>query len=578
MPVQGSIDSLKQVENNTDKNRVYEQVEKMPQFPGGEKALLDYISRNMRYPTEASRYGIQGKIVVEFIINELGKVSDVSVLHGIDPDIDYEGLRVISSLPDWLPGEENGKKVSVRYTIPLTFRLEVDKSLRPAAILDGKLLPIDFDIKKLNKDSVESVFVIKPDQREKLAELAKKYKTNTSNGVFILVSKTFARQHVSDKVPASDEKVFDIVEQIPQFPGGEKALLSFIANNLKYPVEAQTNGIQGKVFLRFVISSLGKTTKIEVVKSIDPALDKEAVRVVESLPDWIPGKQNGVNVNVYYTLPVSFKLNSSKENNHNNADRPVSVIILPPKFPGGPEALNNFVMKNMQYPEDAKQSGIQGTVNVRFVVNAEGKVENPQIDHSISTGLDKEALRITNLLPNFTPGTRNGVNASIDYVLPIVFKLNYKLKSQRVDSTKQVRSNASQEVQINNIKPIPISADSIRKERQSLEKPDKDGIYQMAEKMPQFPGGEKALLEYINQHLKYPRIAQRNGIQGVVVIRFVVSENGNVKNVNVLRGFDADCDYEALRVITNLPNFIPAEQKGEKVSVYFTIPIMFRLN
>jgi TonB family protein len=127
-------------------------------------------------------------------------------------------------------------------------------------------------------------------------------------------------------------------------------------------------------------------------------------------------------------------------------------------------------------------------------------------------------------------------------------------------------------------KSIPISADSLRKERQSLEKPDKDGIYQMAEKMPQFPGGEKALLEYIGHNLKYPRIAQRNGIQGRVIIRFVIDEEGKVKNVNVLRGLDADCDYEALRVITNLPNFIPAEQKGEKVSVYFTIPITFRLN
>jgi len=85
-------------------------------------------------------------------------------------------------------------------------------------------------------------------------------------------------------------------------------LMSYIAKNLKYPVIAQENGIQGKVILRFVVSKTGVVDKIEVVRSLDPACDKEAVRVVRTLQRWIPGKQNGVNVSVYYTLPIAFKL------------------------------------------------------------------------------------------------------------------------------------------------------------------------------------------------------------------------------------------------------------------------------
>lgn len=105
-----------------------------------------------------------------------------------------------------------------------------------------------------------------------------------------------------------EEKVYDVIEQMPQFPGGESELLSYIFKNLKYPVIAQENGIQGTVIVRFVVSKTGSVDKVEVLRSLDAACDREAVRVVRSLPNWIPGKQNGVNVSVYYTLPIKYKL------------------------------------------------------------------------------------------------------------------------------------------------------------------------------------------------------------------------------------------------------------------------------
>ena len=105
-----------------------------------------------------------------------------------------------------------------------------------------------------------------------------------------------------------EEKIWDVIEQMPQFPGGESELLGYIGKNLKYPVIAQENGIQGRVIVRFVVSKTGDVDKVEVVRSLDPACDREAMRVVRSLPRWIPGKQNGVNVNVYYTLPITFRL------------------------------------------------------------------------------------------------------------------------------------------------------------------------------------------------------------------------------------------------------------------------------
>ena len=115
-------------------------------------------------------------------------------------------------------------------------------------------------------------------------------------------------QEVIVKTAEPESKPYTMVEQMPQFPGGEKELLSYIAKNLHYPTVAAENGVQGKVFIRFVVSALGIVEGVEVIRSLDPYCDKEAMRVVAALPQWIPGKQNGRNVPVYYTLPIIFKL------------------------------------------------------------------------------------------------------------------------------------------------------------------------------------------------------------------------------------------------------------------------------
>ena len=99
-----------------------------------------------------------------------------------------------------------------------------------------------------------------------------------------------------------DEKPYEAVEQMPTFPGGETELMKFIRDNLKYPVIAQENGIQGRVILRFVVSKTGAIDNVTVLRSLDPTCDKEAIRVVKSMPKWIPGKQNGNNC-LLYTSP-----------------------------------------------------------------------------------------------------------------------------------------------------------------------------------------------------------------------------------------------------------------------------------
>jgi len=123
------------------------------------------------------------------------------------------------------------------------------------------------------------------------------------------ISKNYYSPESYEKEVLDDnETIYQVIEQMPVFPGGESELLFFISKHLKYPVIAQDNGIQGKVIVRFVVTRTGRIGNPEVVRSLDPYCDKEALRVIKSLPRFIPGKQNGVNVNVYYTLPVEFRL------------------------------------------------------------------------------------------------------------------------------------------------------------------------------------------------------------------------------------------------------------------------------
>jgi len=232
-----TLQDAKPTEQQPGNQKIYNVVEKMPVYPGGDQSMLQYINSNLRYPVDAQEKGIQGKVIIRFVVNESGKVENAEVIRTLYPSLDAEGIRVVKSLPDFIPGEQNGKKVAVWYTMPITFKLD-----------DG---------------------------------------------------------------PANSKKIYSVVEKMPQFPGGEQSMLQYINSNLRYPVDAQEKGIQGKVIIRFAVNESGKVENIEVIRSLYPSLDAEGIRVIKSFPDFIPGEQNGEKVAVYYTLPITFRLDGS---------------------------------------------------------------------------------------------------------------------------------------------------------------------------------------------------------------------------------------------------------------------------
>lgn len=131
---------------------------------------------------------------------------------------------------------------------------------------------------------------------------------NDEGGAVLKATQTIITQEPPKHEEVATSKVFDVVEQMPSFPGGNSALMQYLANNIKYPVVAQENGVQGRVVVSFVVERDGSITDVNVVRGVDPSLDREAQRVVRSMPRWNPGKQNGQAVRVKYNVPVSFRL------------------------------------------------------------------------------------------------------------------------------------------------------------------------------------------------------------------------------------------------------------------------------
>ena len=225
------------------------------------------------------------------------------------------------------------------------------------------------------------------------------------------------------------DKVFSFVEQMPEFPGGDSALFSFIAHNTKYPKYERDNNIQGKVLLQFVVNIDGSVKDIQVIKPASMGLNMEAVRVAKLLPKFKPGYHLGNPVKVFFNLPVVFKITEPPKDSLTlkmtpNAEGVYTYVGINPYFPGGDAALLHFLQQNIYYPNKARNKNIQGRVLVRFTVMEDGSTSDVHVIKSLDPNLDAEAVRVVKLLPKFIPGYVQGKAVKVYFNLPIVFRLN----------------------------------------------------------------------------------------------------------------------------------------------------------
>ncbi len=239
--------------------------------------------------------------------------------------------------------------------------------------------------------------------------------TENGDDDYTLDSKSKSTYYKTPAEEKEDNNVYTEVDKKPGFPGGYQALYKFIADHLKYPETAKMKRIQGKVFVRFVVGKEGDVEEPEVVKSDNPALNSEAIRVVKSLPKWIPGSHKGKNVRVSSTVSVNFKLdeqpivNEMPETLDDDDNQIFFFVEKMPEFPGASDifAVSKLLAENIKYPEEAKAKGLSGTVFVQFVVTKEGNVANIRIARGVDPLLDAEAIRVVKDMPKWKPGEQS---------------------------------------------------------------------------------------------------------------------------------------------------------------------------
>lgn len=212
-----------------------------------------------------------------------------------------------------------------------------------------------------------------------------------------------------------------------------------------------------------------------------------------------------------------------------------TVVEKMPSFPGGDAELLKYIATNIKYPKESQDNGEQGRVICSFIVGRDGSVNNPEVLRGVTPLLNEEAVRVINTMPRWNPGMQRGKAVAVKYTVPITFRLKSPVEEAKEETLTVV------------------------------------------DVMPQYPGGDRELLKFIAQSIKYPTDAQEAGVQGRVTCSFVVDKKGNIVEPKIIRGIDPSLDAEALRVIGMMPRWTPGRQDGKAVRVLYTVPITFRL-
>jgi len=222
-----------------------------------------------------------------------------------------------------------------------------------------------------------------------------------------------------------------------------------------------------------------------------------------------------------------------------------------PEFLASQSALSKFIEQNLQYPRTSLKNGVQGTVIVGFIVNEDSSLSNFHIRNGINKEIDDEALRVTKMIRRIAPGSINNQNVKVILSFPIRFDLNAVEDGEQPDVIKHIGTNSLASVG--------------------------NKVNQIFDRMPEFPGGEKALLKFIRKNINYPAYEKSADIQGRVIVGFVVNEFGNISDVTIKKGVSKGINTEAIRVVKLFPNFIPGSYHGQAVKIAFVLPIDFKL-
>ena len=368
--------------------------ETMPTFQGGDlNTFRTWVQSQITYPAEAQKRGIEGRVVLQFIVERDGSVTTRRVLESPDESLSQEALRVVRSATGWSAGRQRGIPVRVLFTLPVDFRMTGDRTDDNASP-DGKCevrIVVYSEGKKLegatitvvgtnqgtttNAEGYARLYVapestirvaytgcqsverkvsgsrvqflgipLKPDDQAGKTIVVTDSKTASQNGPVTASSSPAPTPNDPDVDVAEDDTPFLVAETMPTFRGGDLiAFRQWVQTTVHYPEEAMRERVQGRVVLTFIVERDGSVSNIRVLQSPDERLTKEACRVVAEATGWSAGLQQGKPVRVRYTLPVDFRLGANDSNNAPTpaTSQPSAASSVDPDGPDNPKILTD---------------------------------------------------------------------------------------------------------------------------------------------------------------------------------------------------------------------------------------------
>jgi TonB family protein len=336
-----------------EEGRVYSTADDMPSFAGGEVMLKKFLADSCNFPEDDFVKGIDGHVLVEFVVNKDGSVSNEKILKGIDPACDKEALHVVRMMPHWNPGKINGEAVRVKLTIPVYFKAPTIQRIQEKAAEDYKSgykyfenkdfeKAIEYFSRSIKLNPIAFNYFIRAQAYERLSDTcnycndlhsasikADKYAQKMydqrclRHDTIRVINDTILQEFPGCKYilkkhvvcdtnswtvyyDTSDKYIVSIYEKMPEFPGGEKALSQYLSNNVVYPAEAKEKGIKGTVYASFYVNKNGTVSDITIERGIGGGCDEEVWRILKRMPKWEPATRKGIPFKVRFNMPLRF--------------------------------------------------------------------------------------------------------------------------------------------------------------------------------------------------------------------------------------------------------------------------------
>ena len=402
----GVIEIITKKEKKEDgsDNIVFDKVEVDPQFPGGAIKWRQYLERNLDLTVPLNKKVQDGiyTVVVEFIVDKQGHISDVKALTNHGYGLEDEAIRVIKAGPYWIPAVQNGRQVKAYRKQPITFMVFKEDNSFPSK-----------KITSIGNWLEEVVFV-----------------------GYSSAAKT-------------DNKIFDKVETPPHFPGGDTAWRRYLQKNINALVPVDSGAPAGiyKVIVQFIVNENGQISEIKSITNHGYGMEKEAIRIIEDGPGWVPAMQNGHIVRAYVQQPITFQV--TEEDDHVNTNNNINAkIYIPPSFPGGEVAFEKYIRLKqkkvkipLQNPKVTKGlRNIAITLPVSFTVNTDGSVSDIKTSSTDKVGLGDHAIELIKNSPRWIPAFQNGkpIKATKQQPVKFVAEIDKSTNSSKTKKTQEV--------------------------------------------------------------------------------------------------------------------------------------------